>query len=438
MNGFASEVFSRFIDGMASGVGAVLEMWMGVPNHRSRAKSLRVVPVICVFMGAVESSANAAAPENYALAFNGRDDQVDLFMAPLTKQWTVSAWIKKEGPWVGDEVIVGSGWITNKGWEDYPLCVSNGRLGVYRTGLFARENPGPGWHHVASRWDGKTTTLFLDGKVMTQKQGGGPICPAFLGSDDGKEFYNGLLDEVQIWNQALPDSLIQQWMNRPVDLTHPFRSHLVAYYRFDDQATDATDYSGDNKADRKIHYKSKGDGSGPSYVRNDNKDFVSGASPMRLVSSSAASTTLGARPGDKEVELLKIKINVEGHEKPMRLDALNLSLSKCSGLEGIENLHVYLLGPNAELDMKQPYSSGNILPATKIELTDENKGVLRPGVNYVAVTADLKATAEPGKILHVECESLSLSGQVVKPVHVGGDDGRTLLPVDKDPGSSRC
>lgn len=396
--------------------------------------SLRVVPVIIVFMGTVVSRAASAAPENYALAFNGRDDQVDLFMAPLTKQWTVSAWIKKEGPWVGDEVIVGSGWITNKGWEDYPLCVSNGRLGVYRTGLFARDTPGPGWHHVASRWDGKTTTLFLDGKVVRQKQGGGPICPAFLGSDDGKEFYNGLMDEVQIWDKALPDPLIQQWMTRPVDLTHPLRSHLVAYYRFDDQATDATDYSGDNKADRKIHYKSKGDGNGPSYVRNGNKDFDFGASPMRLVSSSASRTTLGARPGDKEVELLKIKVNVEGHENPLRLSALNLSLSRCSGLEGIENLHVYLLGPNAELDTKQPYGRGNIFPTTKIPLTDENAAVLRPGINYMAVTADLKATAEPGQILHVECESLSLSGQVVKPVHVGSDDGRILLPVKKDPG----
>lgn len=372
---------------------------------------------------------------NYALSFNGTDDQVDLFMAPLMKEWTISAWIKKDGPWNEDEVIVGSGWVTNKGWEDYPLCVSNNRLAVYRTGVFAKDAPQTGqWHHVASSWDGKTTTLYLDGEEIAKKEGGSPTCPAFLGSDDGKECFKGLMDEVQIWDKALSGKQIREWMGRPIDTSHPQRPHLVAYYRFDDQALDATDYAGENKADRKIYYKSKSSSSGPSYVINDNPSFKIAAQPMKVVASHALRSTLGARPGDKDVELLKLRINVEGNQKPLQLNGLKLDLSKCDALADIERLHVYSLGANAELEATEAIFEKAITPAKQLALKQGKTLTLKPGINYIALTADLRADAQPGRTLHAGCEGIALSGQMIKPQDTGAQAGKPILSLRKDPG----
>lgn len=393
-------------------------------------KNLLTLPAILLLGSA---PLPAAEPGNHALFFNGMEDQVDLFMAPLMKEWTVSAWINKTGEPREDEVIVGNGWITTKGWEDYPLCLHKGKLSSYRTGLFAAEVLTPGWHHVASTWDGRTTTLYLDGDVVARKEGGGPICPNFIGSDDGKEFFGGFIDEVQIWSKALSQQTLKKWSGRPVDSTHPSYDDLVAYYRFDDRATDATDYKGDNKADRKIHYKSRSNSLGPAYVPNDNKAFTIPREPMRHLSTRALRSTLGARPGDKEVEILKLRINVEGNESPLRLDALKLDLSKCSNLADIGALHVYTLGHNAEPDVRQPLFKNSIAAENQIVLKQPVGALLKPGINYFAVTVDLKPTAIPGNLLHASCEGISLSGKVIKPVSVPPDAGRTILALTKSP-----
>ncbi|RYD57778.1 MAG: hypothetical protein EOP83_20995, partial [Verrucomicrobiaceae bacterium] len=375
-----------------------------------------------------------ASEANYALSFNGIDEQVDLFMAPLMKEWTVSAWIKKEGPWKEKEVVVGNGWVTTDGWEDYPLCVDTGRLAVGRTGVFAKDAPAAGiWHHIASIWDGETTTLYWNGEEIAKKRGGGAICPSFLGSGDGKEFFKGQIDEVRVWNTALPKDVIESWMGKPVDSSHPRYNRLVAYYRFDDQALDATDYAGENKADRKIHYKSKRSSEGPAYVINDNAAFAIPAKPMTHLASHALRSTLGARPGERDVELLKLRIHLEGNQTPLHLNGLTLDLSKCDALDDIERLHIDSLGPDAELDRKLATFEPSIAPAAQLRLEQGDSLALKPGINYIAVTADLRSDATPGHHVHARCEALSLSGQKIEPLDIGAQAGKPILSPKKDP-----
>lgn len=46
--------------------------------------------------------------------------------------------------------------------------------------------------------------------------------------------WKGRVDEFRIWNKALSTTDIQNWMNVPLNSTHPQYSNLVAYYRMDE------------------------------------------------------------------------------------------------------------------------------------------------------------------------------------------------------------
>jgi hypothetical protein len=48
--------------------------------------------------------------------------------------------------------------------------------------------------------------------------------------------YKGYIDELRIWDVSLSSTDIQNWMNRPVDSSHPQYANLVAYYKMDEGA----------------------------------------------------------------------------------------------------------------------------------------------------------------------------------------------------------
>ncbi len=74
------------------------------------------------------------------------------------------------------------------------------------------------WHHVASTYDGSAMKLYIDGSMVAERSQSGNLKPmeptSFLsiGSEDGRthnpslpgtRYFNGLIDEVAIYNQAL-------------------------------------------------------------------------------------------------------------------------------------------------------------------------------------------------------------------------------------------
>ncbi|BDS06867.1 hypothetical protein NT6N_19070 [Oceaniferula spumae] len=375
-----------------------------IGNHFHRA----------IFIGYVTLTAfqmSEAVGQNYALEFNGVDSQIDLSFRPLQEEWTVSAWIKKEGAWAEDEVIIGSGWVTVQEWEDYPLHFSRGKLCAYRTQLFAPDVLPAGWHHIASSWDGKTTRLFIDGKEVAKLKGGRPICPAFMGSDDGKEFFKGQIDEVRIWNKAIPENRIKQWMSKAVTSAHPNYDSLLAYYRFDDRAKDATDYKSEHKADIKKHYKSKLPGDGPQYVLNENVGLQMESHKMKILYAQALKTSFPLAVGQKNIEVLKLKINCEGSKDRRRINAIDLDLSKTSNINSIERIRLWSLGPNAELDGGVELVKGGLAPGK--QMTVELDCSLEEGINYIAVCVDLKSTAKPGAAINVTCSKLRCGNTTV-------------------------
>ena len=69
--------------------------------------------------------------------------------------------------------------------------------------------------------------LFHEGTGKTRKMAG--ITKFIIGSG-GSGSYEGLLDEIQVWNSALDETTIKSWMNRPISDVHPKYTNLIAYY----------------------------------------------------------------------------------------------------------------------------------------------------------------------------------------------------------------
>lgn len=97
-------------------------------------------------------------------------------------------------------------------WNHYALTknVATGEMNIYRNG-----------------------TLWFSGTGKTRRMYG--IDRFRIGSNAvGTAFYDGKIDEFQVWNVALDATTIQDWMNRKITATHPNYSNLVAYYCFNE------------------------------------------------------------------------------------------------------------------------------------------------------------------------------------------------------------
>ncbi len=67
------------------------------------------------------------------------------------------------------------------------------------------------WYHVAGTWDGLTQRLYVDGVEISSQALGGVLgnTSNVEMSSDGNESFNGMLDDVRIYNRALTQDSIQ-------------------------------------------------------------------------------------------------------------------------------------------------------------------------------------------------------------------------------------
>ena len=71
------------------------------------------------------------------------------------------------------------------------------------------------WHHVAGTWDGVTQRLYIDGvKIASQAPSGVLGDTSNIKMSLGGEPFNGMLDEVRIYNRVLTQNEIQVVMQR--------------------------------------------------------------------------------------------------------------------------------------------------------------------------------------------------------------------------------
>jgi hypothetical protein len=173
----------------------------------------------------------AAGRFGSALSFDGTGSRVDLpALGTFYKTaFTYEAWVYK-GSSKLDAAVVGTWTPSGQGgpmlWVDhvvgdYYLTLNQGGLSTY---LDSGRKPLVGqWQHVAVTYDGSTARIYVDGTEVASKAFSGNVgdsnvwrIGAYGASPAG--FFDGLIDEVRIYKQALTASQIQTDLGRPISL----------------------------------------------------------------------------------------------------------------------------------------------------------------------------------------------------------------------------
>ncbi len=230
-----------------------------------------VLPLITVVM---------AQGGGYALDFDGINDYVEVPYASAINptSYTVSAWAKVEGgsgTWrsvITSRSITGSndkGYIIYAGDNDtWQFWTGTGAGGGVWQWINSGVSVGSGWAFLTATYDGTTMKFYVNG---VQKGGNlnasahkNTTEPMRIGAGTTEAtvpeyYFNGKIDEVAIWNEALGSAEITALYNSGDSLdaasdsgNYTSEGNLVAYYKMNDGSgntltdneDDGTDYDG--------------------------------------------------------------------------------------------------------------------------------------------------------------------------------------------------
>ncbi len=217
-------------------------------RHGFVGASVRL-PLLCAFVLIAVLPLSLHAQGGWALGFNGSSDLVTITdnSIDLSGDFTVEFWVKFNDVSSGQMIM-----SKNRGGQshsyEWELGVSMDGDGLIRfevgsstpwafqqlastTVLTAGT-----WYHVAATFEGTAMSLYINGTLDNGLSNGltrwtDNVNPPLvlgaptLGSSDG--YFNGVLDEVRIWNVARSASDIQSTMN--AELTGN-ETGLMAYY----------------------------------------------------------------------------------------------------------------------------------------------------------------------------------------------------------------
>jgi len=201
-------------------------------------------------------------PSGSALDFDGVGDYVDVPDSPSLDisgdEITITAWINVNTI-DGRHVIAAKTANGDNTWlvEINPYTCGDGKLYFY---LNAGNTEGAlcsngstsadKWCHVAFAYDGNDKAIYIDGQFDSSNADSGNIPtngqPVRIGNWSGTpaRYFNGLIDEVRVYDRALSAGEIQANMHTKPDTTEP---NLVAYWDFDEgSGQEAGDSAGGN------------------------------------------------------------------------------------------------------------------------------------------------------------------------------------------------
>jgi hypothetical protein len=163
------------------------------------------------------------------LAFNGTSAELavaDAASLDLTSAMTLEAWVYP--------TTASTDWrsILAKNTDRYYLMASSDPQGMPAAGgTFGSGNanvfgtqllPLNTWRHVAATFDGASLQLFVNGASVASTARSGPLTTSaenlLIGADHYGEYFQGVLDEIRIYNRALSLPELQADMNNPVEI----------------------------------------------------------------------------------------------------------------------------------------------------------------------------------------------------------------------------
>jgi hypothetical protein len=162
-----------------------------------------------------------------AIALGGDGDFLDIAdesAFDFTGGLTIATWIKLtafDRPWQA-LITKGDGtWRLQRNGETSMLefaCTGLKIPGGNQYGsLFGTREISPGeWRHVAGVYDGKRMALYVDGVLDASQEAWGSInvndMPVQIGANTERQdrFWNGLIDDMRIYNYGLPEARVQE------------------------------------------------------------------------------------------------------------------------------------------------------------------------------------------------------------------------------------
>ncbi len=162
-----------------------------------------------------------------ALNFNGSSSRVtvpDSASLHLASGMTLEAWVKANATLSGWQDVVYKGndryyimGSSNKNTPDAGATWTSGHTNIYATSPLTAGT----WTHIAATYDGATLKLFINGTQVSSKAATGTFSssttPLTIGSDSiYGQYFNGVIDEVRVYNTALSAAQIQTDMNTPL------------------------------------------------------------------------------------------------------------------------------------------------------------------------------------------------------------------------------
>ena len=253
-----------------------------------------VLAVAITFFAAWPRACAQTGPD-YALSFNRTNTYVEVgttWTVPWsTDPYTIEAWIRPNS--MGNYGIVG--------WGNYGTTNQMNALSLRTNGLvnswwgndltYTNTGLAGSWHHVAVTCNGSTwRIIYLDGVLVRSNTFTGthavPLPTSVsIGRTGTSNYFDGTIDEVRLWNQALPLSQIQS--NRYKRLTGS-ETGLRAYWRFNEgSGTSAADTATGNFNTGTLY-------NNPSWVRS-TVPFSPEAVTTNATSITSASARLNAK-----------------------------------------------------------------------------------------------------------------------------------------------
>ena len=165
--------------------------------------------------GAIEGAPalGQTGPDGTAFAFGGSGQQIRIgnpgLLNQLTNNFTVALWVRPNS-YGGNRVLFGSNWQNQNGWS---LRFAGTNLALERLGpaqvYYAGFSlPVATWSHVAAVYSASNdVTFYINGVAATNQPGSSAASPAtqpWYVAGNGGDYFNGRLDDVQVYQKALP------------------------------------------------------------------------------------------------------------------------------------------------------------------------------------------------------------------------------------------
>lgn len=177
----------------------------------------------------------------------GNDDSLNVFSTEGSKLITISLWIKRSNTGRDDKML-GKG---KQGEGYYIMIRSNNRLRFTTLGVrdydFTTTIEDTNWHHVVFVYDSSfDVSLYIDGNFkekLTHGSVGIPSSEPFFIGRNMITYFNGLIDDVRIYNRVLSAEEVESIYNHK----EVSAEGLVGHWKMDEgEGTTTDDASGNN------------------------------------------------------------------------------------------------------------------------------------------------------------------------------------------------